>query len=104
MDEPLYSEDPDVIRGWAAECLEAKLYRDDGVCRYVFAGEAEIRSMAYLPGIGWSMYHGWPARFNLDWVTWRPDLGVYVRPDMRRRGIGKMLSTLACDENRARNT
>ena len=83
------SEDPATIAGWAAECLGLGPYHERGVARYAFAGEAAVSKMAYLPGVGWAMFHGMPPRFELDR---RRELGsVFVRPDERRKGIAGRL-------------
>ena len=80
------SNDQASISVWASECFQQKLYRADGVAQECFAGKRKIHLMAYLPGVGWAMYH---------------DLGsgihgsVYVAPDLRRRGFGRQLSQLA---------
>lgn len=86
---PLVSHNPELTAVWAAECLRLRLYRDDGVARFVFDHEAPIHRMAYLPEVGWAMEHGWPDRFAKTATT--PGCSVYVRPEDRRRGLASML-------------
>lgn len=86
-DEPLLSDDPAVIAGWAARILSDGLVRDDGIARFTLRGEGRIYRMAYLPGIAWVMYcdrvfpPAWTRRFGL------PGWQAFTRPDLRRRGI-----------------
>lgn len=94
MDEILYSDDPEVTRRWAKECLAAGLHRpgEEGVARYSLAGQGRIYRMAYLPGIAWVMY----CDFVLPCGEIRkPKWQAFTRPDMRRRGICARLCELA---------
>lgn len=94
----LMSEDPDTIHEWAKDALDHDLFRSDGTAQYVFAGEAKIHLMAYLPGIAWSMYHGWPARFGKLHVKG----SVFVHPDYRHQGIGRYIGNKAWDAWKAK--
>lgn len=93
--DPLLSDDPIVIAGWAAEILAARLIRKDGIAQYSLAGEGRIYRMAYLPGIAWVMYCDtvyqptWKDRIN------KPKWQAFTRPDMRRQGICDRLCGLA---------
>jgi GNAT superfamily N-acetyltransferase len=91
---PGLSADPGLVRPWCADAMARHLYRDDGMARLAFRGELPVYAMLYLPGVAWVLYHGMA---HHD----RPHGSVYVRPDMRRRGIGRAIATRGHEEWRA---
>ena len=84
----LVSFDDAQIQEWAKECHKTQLYEPGRVCQHVFAGEAPILLMAYIPGIAWAMHHGNPSRFGKPQIRG----SVYVHPDHRHQGIGRVIS------------
>ena len=93
----LVSTDTETIAQWAKECLEQRLFEPDLVCQHVFAGEAEITLMAYLPRIAWVVYHGWPARFGKP----KDCASIWVHPDHRHQGIGRTIGLMAWGAHKA---
>jgi GNAT superfamily N-acetyltransferase len=72
----------DMIRSWAEECLLRELYTPTGVVAGNFREPDSIAAMAYAPGIGWGVIHKYGRHL---WIS------VFVREDMRLRGIGTAL-------------
>jgi GNAT superfamily N-acetyltransferase len=73
-------EDQEIIKKWSEEILHLKLYQEHGLAQEAFRGEWPIFSMLYIPGIAWGCWHG--SQFR------RLNGSVFVRPDLRRNGIG----------------
>ena len=91
MNSIQYSKDVSLIDEWAKECLQDELYMEGRVLKYVFMGEAKILCMAYIKGVGCSLYHKMPERFYRP-KTKRWFGSVYVRPEYRHQGVGTALS------------